>query len=59
MVNQKPRILYHRGMRRLTMMLIVAVALSACNTLAFGPVDHECHIDPARSQGSGCEDYHD
>jgi hypothetical protein len=41
------------------MMLIVAVALLACNKLALGPVDHECHIDPARSQGSGCEDYHD
>jgi hypothetical protein len=46
-------------MRRLTMMLIIAVLLSACGKLALGPVDHECHIDPARSQGSGCEDYHD
>jgi hypothetical protein len=46
-------------MRRLTMMLIIAILLSACGNLPIGPVDHECHIDPARSQGSGCEDYHD
>jgi hypothetical protein len=66
MVNEKRRLwlrrqpnLYHRGMRRLTMMLIIAVLLSACGKLALGPVDHECHIDPARSQGSGCENYHD
>jgi hypothetical protein len=41
----------------LAMMLLVAVAVAACGTAAVGPVDHECHGNPARSQGSGCEDY--
>jgi hypothetical protein len=45
----------------LALMLIVAAAVSACGTAATGPVaigtvDHECHGNPARSQGSGCED---
>ncbi len=39
------------------MMLLVAVAVAACGTAAVGPVDYECHGNPARSQGSGCEDY--
>jgi hypothetical protein len=50
---------YYRGMRRLTIMLIITVGVSACGDIPIGPVDHECHIDPARSQGSGCENYHD
>jgi hypothetical protein len=37
-------------------MLIIAVAISACGDVAIGPVDHECHSNPARSQGSGCDD---
>lgn len=45
---------------RLAVILIMA-ALSACGNaphgpVAVGPVDHECHGNPARSQGSGCED---
>jgi hypothetical protein len=35
-------------------MLIIAAAVSACGAAAIGPVDHECHSNPARSQGSGC-----
>jgi hypothetical protein len=47
---------------RLAAMLIIAAALSACGSapsgpVVIGPVDHECHGNPARSQGSGCEDY--
>jgi hypothetical protein len=46
---------------RLAVTLIMAAALSACGNaprgpVAVGPVDHECHGNPARSQGSGCED---
>jgi hypothetical protein len=49
-------------MERLALMLIMAAALSACGNaatgpVATGPVDHECHGNPARSQGSGCENY--
>jgi hypothetical protein len=39
------------------MMLLVAVTVAACGTASVVPVDHECHGNPARSQGSGCEDY--
>jgi hypothetical protein len=46
---------------RLALMLLIAVAVSACGNaatgpVAMGPVDHECHGNPARSQASGCED---
>jgi uncharacterized protein YceK len=44
-------------MKKLVLMLLVAAALSGCAKLALGPVDHECHGNPARSWGSGCEDY--
>jgi hypothetical protein len=47
------------GLRGLILMLIIGVSVSACGKVVLGPVDHECHVDPARSQGSGCEDYHD
>jgi hypothetical protein len=45
----------------LAVMLITAAALSGCGNaphgpVAAGPVDHECHGNPAKSQGSGCED---
>jgi hypothetical protein len=39
----------------LALMLIIAVAVAACDTAVSGPVDHECHANPGRSQGSGCE----
>jgi hypothetical protein len=52
------------GVRKesVALMLIIAMAVSACGTaatrpVAVGPVDHECHGNPARSQGSGCDDY--
>jgi hypothetical protein len=41
---------------RFTLILIAVAALSACASAVIGPVDHECHGNPARSQGSGCED---
>jgi hypothetical protein len=46
---------------RLALMLLIAAAVSACGNaaigpVAMGPVDHECHGNRARSQGSGCED---
>jgi hypothetical protein len=46
------------GVRKgsLALMLIIAVAVSACGDVAIGPVDHQCHANPARSQGSGCDD---
>jgi hypothetical protein len=44
-------------MKKLVLMLLVAAALAGCAKLALGPVDHECHANPARSWGSGCEDY--
>ena len=39
---------------RIAVTLIIAAPVSACGTAAIGPVDHECHASPARSQGSGC-----
>jgi hypothetical protein len=43
-------------MRKFVPMLIVVAILSACANAVIGPVDHECHGNPARSYGSGCED---
>jgi len=45
------------GVRKgsLALMLIIAVAISTWGNVAIGPVDHECHANPARSQGSGCD----
>jgi len=50
---------YNNGMRHFAVMLLVAAALSACGDVAVGPVDHSCHSNPARSQGSGRDDRHD
>jgi hypothetical protein len=47
---------YIGEMRYIALMLIVVAALSACANAVIGPVDHECHGNPARSYGSGCED---
>jgi hypothetical protein len=41
---------------RLALMLTIAASLAACGDAAIGPVDHECHSNPARSQGSGCDE---
>jgi hypothetical protein len=38
-------------------MFIIAMTVSACGNVAIGPVDHECHGNPERSQGSGCDDF--
>jgi len=58
MVNQsEPRLA--RQFRNLILTLMAGAFLAACGQIVLGPVDHECHVDPARSQGSGCEDYHD
>jgi hypothetical protein len=49
----------HDGeMRRFALILIVAASVSACANAVIGPVDHSCHANPARSQGSGCDDRH-
>jgi hypothetical protein len=47
------------GVRKgnLALMLIIAMTASACGDVVIGPVDHECHSNPARSQGSGCDDH--
>jgi hypothetical protein len=47
---------YSGAMRKFAVMLIAVAALSACANAVIGPVEHECHGNPARSQGSGCED---
>jgi hypothetical protein len=41
------------------LMLLIAIAagLAGCAGATIGPVDHECHGNPQRSWGSGCEDY--
>jgi hypothetical protein len=42
---------------RLTVLLIaIAAVLAACGDVAVGPVDHSCPGNPARAQGSGCDD---
>jgi hypothetical protein len=43
-------------MRHLALMLVVAAVLSSCAAADFGPVDHGCAANPARAQGSGCDD---
>jgi len=45
------------GTRKLVLMLLIAAGLVGCAGAALGPVDHECHPNPTRSYGSGCEDY--
>jgi hypothetical protein len=44
-------------MRYLTMILLVAGVLAACDGVAIGPVDHSCHINPQYNQGSGCSEH--
>lgn len=44
-------------MKTLALMLVIAGALAGCAGAAVGPVDHECHGNPQKSWGSGCEDY--
>ncbi len=58
MVNQS-ELRLARQFRHLILTLMAGVFLAGCGKIVLGPVDHECHVDPARSQGSGCEDYHD
>ncbi len=50
---------YHRAVQRLILMLVIAVCVSACGNRDNGPVDHECHGNPGRAQGSGCDDFND
>ena len=47
---------YNSEMRHFALMLIVVAALSACGNAVIGPVDHECHSNPAWSLGSGCSE---
>jgi hypothetical protein len=44
-------------MRHLTMILLVAGVLAACNGVVIGPVDHSCHVNPQFDQGSGCSEH--
>jgi hypothetical protein len=44
-------------MRYLTMILLVAGVLAACDGVAIGPVDHSCHSNPSLGQGSGCSEH--
>jgi hypothetical protein len=43
-------------MRHIALMLIIAAVLSGCADGVIGPVDHSCAANPARAQGSGCDD---
>jgi len=48
------------GVRKesLALLLAIAASLAACGDVAtgpIGPVDHECHGNPTRSEGSGCD----
>jgi hypothetical protein len=57
MTDDEPKTVQNRRgawLLRIGAMLIIAAAVSACGAAAIGPVDHECHANPARSQGSGC-----
>jgi hypothetical protein len=40
------------------MVLLIAIAtfLAACGDPTLGSVDHSCPGNPARAQGSGCDD---
>jgi hypothetical protein len=44
-------------MRELVLIVLVAATLTGCAGATIGPVDHECHVNPQRFWGSGCEDY--
>jgi hypothetical protein len=44
-------------MRYLTMILLVAGGLAACDGLVIGPVDHSCPSNPSLGQGSGCGEH--
>jgi hypothetical protein len=42
-------------MRLLSLIMLLAAALSACNNVVIGPVDHSCAGRPSSGQdGSGC-----
>jgi hypothetical protein len=42
-------------MRHLSVIILLAAALAACNDVVIGPVDHSCPGRPAYAQdGSGC-----
>jgi hypothetical protein len=45
-------------MRHLVVLLVLAVSLAACSDLPIAPVNHACVGNPAKSQGSGCNDSH-
>ena len=52
-----------KAKRQGSFVLVVAVTLTmaACTggagfDIPIGPVDHSCHGNPARGQGSGCDD---
>jgi hypothetical protein len=44
-------------MKILVLLLLASAGLAGCAGVPLGPVDHECHVNPQRSWGSGCEDY--
>ncbi len=42
-------------MRLLSLIMLLAAALSACDNVVIGPVDHSCPGRPSHGQdGSGC-----
>jgi len=42
-------------MRRLTLVLLIAAALSSCRNVVIDPVDHSCPTQPRNgNDGSGC-----
>jgi hypothetical protein len=49
---------YEQAMRRLSLLLLLAVSVSAismagCGDIVIGPVDHSCPTVPGRSDGCG------
>jgi hypothetical protein len=43
-------------MQLTVLLMVIALSLAACGAAVIGPVDHPCAGNPARAQGSGCDD---
>jgi hypothetical protein len=41
-------------LRKMVLLLLTAMILSACEGITIGPVDTSCHANPGRGMGSGC-----
>jgi hypothetical protein len=43
---------------KIVALILIAFALTACNGITIGPVDHTCLSNPALGDGSGCAHGH-